>query len=140
MRRISPKLIPEFKVTDLKKSLDFYTKFAGFKILYDRPEESFAMLDRDGAMLMIEQTEEGDKWLVGERKYPLGQGVNFQIEVTDVQELYGNIKQAKYPIFYEMEDKWYRKDNIEVGNKQFLIQDPDGYVLRFFEDLGSRSI
>lgn len=140
MRRTSPKLIPEFKVINFDKSLEFYTKLAGFKVLYDRPEERFAMLDRDGAMLMIEVIEEGDRWQVGKREYPLGQGINFQIEVTGVQELYNNLKKANYPIFYEMEEKWYRKDDTEVGNKQFLVQDPDGYVLRFFEDLGSRSV
>lgn len=140
MRRTSPKLIPEFKVMDFNKSLEFYTKLAGFEVLYDRPEEKFAMLDKEGAMLMIELMEDGDRWLVGERKYPLGQGINFQIEVTGVQDLYENFKKAKYPIFYEMEEKWYRKDDIEVGNKQFLVQDPDGYILRFFEDLGSRPV
>ena len=140
MRRISPKLIPEFKVTDFNGSLEFYTKLAGFEVLYGRPEEKFAMLDRNGAMLMIEVMESGDRWLVGERKYPLGQGINFQIEVTGVQDLYENIKKAKYPVFYEMEEKWYHKDDTEVGNKQFLVQDPDGYVLRFSEDLGSRPV
>ena len=140
MRRTSPKLIPEFKVTDFKKSLEFYTKLAGFEVLYDRPEESFAMLDNDGAMLMIELLESQDRWAVGERKYPLGQGINFQIEVSDVQKLYDNFKNANHPIFFEMEEKWYRKDNTKVGNKEFLVQDPDGYLLRLFEDLGSKPI
>ncbi len=26
----------------------------------------------------------------------------------------------------------------EVGNRQFVVQDPDGYLLRFFSDLGER--
>ncbi len=138
MSRTSPKLIPEFKVTDFQKSLEFYTNLVGFKILYDRPEESFAMLENNDAQLMIELMEAQDRWQVGERKYPLGQGINFQIEVANVQELYDNCKKADYPIFFEMEEKWYRKDDGEVGNKQFLVQDPDGYLLRFFEDLGSR--
>ena len=37
-----------------------------------------------------------------------------------------------------MEEKWYRKNDTEVGNKQFLVQDPDGYILRFFQNLGMR--
>ena len=138
MREFSPKLIPEFKVRDFKKSLDFYTTLVGFSVLYDRPEDSFAMLDKNGAMLMLEQIESEDRWVIGEQKYPLGQGINFQIEVSNVQELFDNCKMTDYPIFCEMEEKWYRRDNNEVGNKQFLIQDPDGHLLRFFEDLGSR--
>lgn len=139
MQRIHPKLIPELKVADFEKSLNFYTKLCGFEIYYTRLEESFAMLERDGAMLMIELMESRDRWQVGKREYPLGQGINFQIQVSEVQELYSAFESAGYPIFFEMEEKWYRKDEQEVGNKQFLVQDPDGYLLRFFENLGTRT-
>lgn len=135
-----PKLIPEFKVTDFKKSLDFYTHILGFNVLYERPEESFAMLDRENARIMIELLESQDRWKIGERKYPLGQGINFQIEVSNVDALYNSLKENNYPIFFEMEEKWYRKDTKEVGNRQFLVQDPDGYLLRFSQSLGSRSL
>ncbi len=140
MPRTTPKLIPELKVADFEKSLNFYTKLCGFGVHYARPEEKFAMLERDGAMLMIELMESQDRWQVGKREYPLGQGINFQIQVSEVQELYAAFKKAGYPIFFEMEEKWYRKGDQEVGNKQFLVQDPDGYLLRFFENLGTRKL
>lgn len=37
-------LIPELYVTDLQRSLVFYTQLLGFKVAYDRPEEGFAFL------------------------------------------------------------------------------------------------
>jgi hypothetical protein len=37
-----------------------------------------------------------------------------------------------------METRWYRIGRIERGNRQFVVADPDGYLLRFFEDLGER--
>ena len=37
-----------------------------------------------------------------------------------------------------MEENWYRKDDILLGCKEFLVQDPDGYLLRISEDLGQR--
>ena len=39
-----------------------------------------------------------------------------------------------------IEDKWYRADDIEIGNRQFIVLDPDGYMLRFAEELGERKI
>ncbi len=138
MQNSSPKLIPELKVKNFEKSLDFYTRILGFDILYQRPEEKFAMLDRENARLMIELLESQDRWKVGDRSYPLGQGINFQIEVGNVDTLYNSLINNNYPIFFKMEEKWYRKDIKEVGNKQFLVQDPDGYLLRFFQDLGTR--
>ena len=132
-------LIPELKVLDFNKSLDFYTKLAGFKVLYDRPENDFAMLGINDARLMIEGlTNKSRCWLVGQMERPFGRGMHLQIEVQDVQSLYQNFKKAKYPIFLDMEEKWYRIDDKETGNKQFLVQDPDGYLLRFFENVGAR--
>lgn len=138
MQKIPAKLIPELKVRDFEKSLDFYTRILGFTILYDRPEEKFAMLERESALVMIELLESQDRWAVGNREYPLGQGINFQIEVTDVQGLYNNLTKEEYPIFFDMEEKWYRSNDTEVGNRQFLVQDPNGYLLRFFQDIGER--
>lgn len=136
-----PKLIPELKVLNFQKSLEFYVKFAEFEILYDRPEEEFAMISKNGAQIMIEGiSSERRSWRVGALEYPLGRGVNFQIQVSDVNGLYENFKENKTPIFFEMEDKWYLKNNVEIGNRQFLVQDPDGYLLRFFQDLGERSL
>ena len=40
----------------------------------------------------------------------------------------------------DVEEKWYRRDGFEVGNRQILVQDPDGYLLRFTEDLGERPL
>ncbi len=133
-------ITPELKVFDFKKSLDFYTNLAGFSILYDRPEHDFAMLEINGSNLMIEGlTEKSRTWKVAELEQPLGRGMHFQIMVKDVEGLYSSLKKFDYPIFFKMEEKWYRKDDKEMGQKQFLVQDPDGYLLRFAEDIGERS-
>lgn len=133
-------LIPELKVLDFKKSLDFFTRLAGFRVLYARPESDFAMLGFNGGRLMIEGlTDKSRCWFVGQIERPFGRGINFQIEVQDVQALYQKFRAAEYPIFFEMEEKWYRAEDKELGHKQFLVQDPDGYLFRFFENIGFRS-
>lgn len=134
-------LTPELKVLDFKKSLNFYTMLAGFEVLYERPENDFAMLGINGARLMIEGLNDKSRtWFVGRMEKPFGRGMHLQIEVEDVQNTYQNFKDASYPIFFEMEEKWYQTSDREIAHKQFLVQDPDGYLLRFFEEIGSRAI
>ncbi len=134
-----PTLIPELKVMNFKESFKFYTQLVGFEVLYERPEEDFAMLSFNGAQLMIEGLSDKSRlWDVGKLERPLGRGVNFQVQVQDVRNLYQKLNEVKYPIFLNLEEKWYRANDKEVGNMQFLVQDPDGYLLRFFEDLGTR--
>lgn len=131
-------LIPELSVTDFHISLDFYTQILGFKVEYQRPEEGFAFLSLDSAQLMIDQLGKGRDWKTAELNYPLGRGINLQITVDHVAPILERLKQANIKLFMEVEEKWYRQDDHEAGNKQFLVQDPDGYLLRFAEDLGTR--
>ena len=60
------------------------------------------------------------------------------LEVENVEKIYNNLKEHKYKIAFEIEENWYRQDNKLLGNKEFLVQDPDGYLLRFSEDLGEK--
>lgn len=87
---------------------------------------------------MIDEIGKGRTWKTGEFDHPLGRGINFQIKVERLELLLTKLKQNSIELFLEVEEKWYRKDNQEVGNKQFLVKDPDGYLLRFSENLGSR--
>ena len=135
----SNSLVPELSITDYQQTLHFYTEILGFKIEYQREEEGFAYLSLGESQIMIDQIGLTRTWMTGELEYPLGRGINLQIEVPNVDSLLERLKQNDISLFMELEEKWYRKDTVEVGNKQFLVQDPDGYLLRFFEDLGTRN-
>jgi len=132
------KLIPELMVSDIDRSLKFYTKILGFKIEYTRKEDKFAFISIEGSQLMIQQIN--DCWNSGKLEKPFGRGINFQIEVKSVGKILNNLKKNNYPIFMETKENWYRKDKELLGNKEFLVQDLDGYLLRFIEDLGSKPI
>ena len=67
-------------------------------------------------------------------------GVNFQLEVDNLDEIYDNFKNSNYKIAFDIEENWYRQDDKLLGSKEFLIQDPDGYLLRFSEDLGKKDV
>jgi len=137
---MQPRLIPELDVTDLQKSLHFYVTLAGFELKYDRPAERFAMLDLEGAYLMLEEAQgPGRRFRTAPLERPYGRGVNFQIKVTNVNDLYERMIRADAQIVIPLEEKWYRSGEEELGNRQFVVADPDGFLLRFFRDLGSRA-
>jgi hypothetical protein len=60
--------------------------------------------------------------------------------VDKIQPILNNLEKNDYPIFIKPTENWYRKNNQLLGNKEFLVQDPDGYLLRFIEDLGSKPL
>ena len=88
--------------------------------------------------LMI--NERNNSWETGALDHPLGRGVNFQIKVSDVESLITSLQENNYQLYEELQENWYRKNDKEVGNKEFLVQDPDGYLLRFAQDLGERNV
>ena len=128
------KIIPELSVTNLENSLKFY-KTIGFKIEYERPENKFVFISLGEIQFMLQEISDKDKWTVAPLAYPFGNGINFQLEVTNLEKIYNNLKTANYKITFDIEENWYRQDDKLLGNKEFLIQDPDGYLLRFFEDI-----
>ncbi len=132
-------LTPELSVRDFAVSLEFYTRVLGFTVRYERPEEGFAFLELGAATLMIDRIGLSRDWQTAALEYPLGRGINFQIMVAQVDPLLERLHRAGITLFAGVEEKWYRKDQHHVGNRQFLVQDPDGYLLRFAQDLGERS-
>ncbi len=131
------KTIPELDVTNLNKTIKFYEK-CGFKIEYERKEDKFVFMSLGEIQFMFCEFKDINKWETGKLEYPFGRGINFQLEVDNVDSIYTSLKSEGYSIMVEMDENWYRQDDKLLGNKEFLVQDPDGYLLRFFEDLGSK--
>ena len=134
-------IVPEFDVFNLKESLRFYVNLIGFDIAYDGKEDKFTFLQFENVQIMIQEIDfENNKWNTGKLEYPLGVGINFQFDTTNIDEIYTRLKKENYKIFVELEDHWYRKDNILMGCREFLVQDPNGYLLRFSQDLEDKEI
>ena len=137
------KLIPELSVSNFDVSLKFYTSVLGFKIEYQREEQKkFAFLSYQGSQIMIEEYlgDSNSPWNTGKLEYPFGRGINFQIDVDDIEPIVESLVQNNYPIKMLPEENWYRRENELLGNKEFLIVDPDGYLLRFSQDIGFKSL
>ena len=126
--------IPELSVTNLAKSLSFY-KTIGFHINYERPENKFVFISLNNIQFMLQELSDQNKWEIAELSYPFGNGINFQLEVSNIDNIYNNLVKNDYHIAFPIEENWYRQNNKLLGNREFLVQDPDGYLLRFSEDL-----
>jgi catechol 2,3-dioxygenase-like lactoylglutathione lyase family enzyme len=133
------KLIPEIIVSNLEASLKFYCKILGFDIEYERPENGFAFISYQGSQLMLEQDLlRSSPWRVEPLEQPYGRGMNLSIESPDVVRLATALGNSGHTLRKPIEECWYRKDSIFVGESNFLVLDPDGYLLRFSQDLGSK--
>ena len=133
-----PGLVPELAVTDYEASKRFWCDLVGFSLRYERPEEGFGYLVLGNAHLMLDQIDQGRTWATGMLEAPLGRGINLEIQVAPLDAAWERLTQAQWPIFVEPEEKWYRAGDVEIGVRQFLIQDPDGYLVRLQEEIGER--
>jgi catechol 2,3-dioxygenase-like lactoylglutathione lyase family enzyme len=132
-------LVPELLVSDLDESLAFWCGMLGFRIAYDRSEERFVYLDLAGAQLMLEERSETQRqWLTAGLSAPFGRGINFQVQVPDCEPALARLAGAGWPLFGELEEAWYRVGDADIGVRQFLVQDPDGYLVRMSSPLGEK--
>jgi hypothetical protein len=60
--------------------------------------------------------------------------------VSSLSPILDALASASIALFRPVEERWYRIGAVEGGNRQVLVQDPDGYLLRFFEDMGERPV
>jgi catechol 2,3-dioxygenase-like lactoylglutathione lyase family enzyme len=133
-------MVPELMVTDLAVSLRFWCGLCGFRVAYARPEDGFAYLDRAGPQVMLEEAFRPGcrRWMTGALERPFGRGLNLQVTVEDVGPILAALGSAGWPLFVAEEKVWYRADDRETGVRQFVVQDPDGYLVRFSQRLGLR--
>lgn len=130
-------LVPELLVSDVQESLMFWCGLLGFEVVYDRPAARFAYLGRERLQVML--CERNGLWEPDKMERPFGRGINLQITVEQHAPILAALAQANWPLYEQPREAWYRAGDCERGQREFLVQDPDGYLLRFIEDLGIRS-
>jgi len=130
-------LVPELTVTNVDVSLAFYLA-AGFKIRFRRSSPEFAYIELGHAQLMLEQ-DHPDNWKTADLNPPYGRGINLQIEVKSINTILENFISSGIQLFQEPSEVWYETTpSSEEGQIELLAQDPDGYLMRFVEVLGTR--
>lgn len=78
---------------------------------------------------MIEEIN--DNWNTGTLEYPFGRGINISMSLRDIDKYYNKIEENNIKIFEKLKINKYQVDDRTYEDKEFLILDPDGYLLRF---------
>ena len=78
---------------------------------------------------MLEQINQN--WNTGKLEKPFGRGINFQIETNEIFELKNRLLKSNYPLFKDIFESNYKANNEIFKELEFLVLDPDGYLLRF---------
>ena len=133
------KLAPELHVNDIGTSLGFWRDILGFEIAYQRPEEKFIYLEHsEGHQVMLCQRH--GRWETGTFEYPLGRGVMFQLYFASVEPVLAAVSARRWPVYHEVREMWRRAGDQETGQREFFLQDPDGYLIMVAQNLGERPI
>jgi hypothetical protein len=72
-----------------------------------------------------------DDWITGAMQYPRGRGMNLQIEVSSLEPILSSLSRNQYPIYVPPVEKQRDVGGEIKYETEFLVLDPDGYVLRF---------
>ncbi|MCG3461750.1 VOC family protein [Xenorhabdus bovienii] len=123
-------MVPELTVTNFPVSLDFYVQILGFNIMIRRKDPDFVYLHLGKAQLMLETFHETG-WNTAELNKPLGRGINLQIEVDDINSILNRLQINKIKLYRPLKDNNYATGDTHICQREFLVQDPDGYLLRF---------
>ena len=129
-------LIPELVVEDLAASLRCWVDQLGFEVMYRRDDPPFAMLRLGRAQVMLEQRN-ATSWVTGPLERPYGRGINLEIEHPDPQALARRLEALGVALWRPLRRSTYVVHGVPTVQLAVLVQDPDGYLLRFAHDVAA---
>ena len=130
-------MAPELLVTDLAVSLAFWRDLLGFRVAYSR--DGFVYLERaEGAQIML--WERDGSFETGAMERPFGRGAMFQVYVEGLGKVTSALSANGWPLYAPLRDIWRRWGDREGGQREFLVQDPEGYLIMVAEHIGERPL
>jgi catechol 2,3-dioxygenase-like lactoylglutathione lyase family enzyme len=127
----------ELIVSNYARSLAFWTGPMDFGVCYTRPATKFAYLEHpDGAQMMFYERD-GD-WETGPFEAPLGRGAILQIGVSNIEKAHAAIVSANVPLYVDLRERWRNWGDREGCQREFLVQDPDGYLIMVNQKMAER--
>ncbi len=133
------RFVVELHVNDLDASLDFWRGVLGFTTAYARPEEGFHYLEHtDGLQVMV--CRRNGRFETGPMQAPLGQGAMMQLYFDTLAPILAALEARAWPVHTAPRDIWRRTGDVELGQREVFVQDPDGYLLMLAQNIGTRPI
>jgi catechol 2,3-dioxygenase-like lactoylglutathione lyase family enzyme len=121
-------IAPHFLVEDVMRAAEYYRDKLGFEIgPYFLDPPVFVIIQRDGMAIQLSRMEGGRG---GSNRKWKNEAVDAYIWVADVDRLHREVAAAQATILQAPLLK-------EYGMKEMDVADPDGYVIRFGEDVPS---
>ena len=133
------KLTPNFEVSDIKQTVEFYTENFGFRLIMAVPEKQdgidevlvddkeyvYAMMVKDSVELMFQRSDTFKEDVIFSKDLPIGASVSFYIEIEGIQSFYEILKRNSLQIT-DLKTTWY-------GMQEFYVKDINGYIIGFAE-------
>jgi lactoylglutathione lyase len=122
------KLTPNLLVADVERSLKFYVDVLGFSrgmTVPGQPPLVFGSVVSGNVEIFFNEKETGAKEYTEFSGKPIGATGTMFIELEQIETLHERLK-SRVPIVKPLVTQWY-------GVKEFVIADPDGYLITFAE-------
>jgi uncharacterized glyoxalase superfamily protein PhnB len=138
-------LIPNSAVVDIRQTVKFYCENLGFELgmavpetqdgfdqqLADDKEYVHVLLKKDEVLLMFQRMDSFQKDIqeniVIPGKIGMGASMSFYMQGKDIEAFHEELKNKNIQVS-DLKQTWY-------GNKEFYLQDNNGYILCFAEEV-----
>lgn len=112
---------PQFLVTDINSSIEFYTNKSGFDVDF-RYEDFYAGVTKDEYCIHLKLA----KPAIEERENKINnEHLDIVFSVDEIEVLYDNLRTQSVEFIKSLREMPY--------GKEFYIADPDGYIIAFIE-------
>ena len=133
------KLSPNFEVSDIRKTVAFYSENFGFELVMAVPESQdgieqtlsenkeyvYAMMQNGSVEFMFQRSDTFKNDVVLSKELNIGATVSFYMDIEGIKEFYEILKSKNLQIT-ELKTTWY-------GMREFYVKDINGYILGFAE-------
>ncbi len=131
------KLTPNLEVNNVKQSVEFYSKYLGFKLVMLVPESQdgieqsfseekeyvYAMVQKDDVEIFFQRTDTFKEDVIFSQGLSIGASVSFYMDIDGIKEFHDTLKDKNLQIT-ELKTTWY-------GMQEFYMKDLNGYILGF---------